>query len=115
APILAGPLQIIGESLSPSRKPTDITERLGSTWIGRIPSSLTLGLSDSSPKIVGIVGPWISQSRSPTLCPRRANPAARFAAIVLFPTPPSPLIIIILRLMRLRLTTIFGSSGFLDK
>jgi hypothetical protein len=45
-------LQIMGESLFSSRKPIDITERLGSTSIGRIPSSLTSGLADSSPKIV---------------------------------------------------------------
>jgi hypothetical protein len=52
-----------------------------------MPSSLTASLSDSKPKIVGIVGPWISQSRSPTLYPRRTSQRARFAATVLFPVP----------------------------
>ncbi len=83
--------------------------------MGGMPSLLTVSLSDSKSKIMGIVGPWISQSRGPTLYLRRASPIARFAAIVLFPTPLLPLIIMILRLIRLRLTMILGSWGFLDK
>jgi|GEM_PF-5644259 hypothetical protein len=83
--------------------------------MGDMPFLLTVSLSDSKPKIVGIVGPWISQSKSPTLYLRRASPIARFVATVLFPTPPLPLIIMILRLIRLRLTMILGSWGFLYK
>src|SRR6185503_12998809 len=44
------------------------------------------------PNIVGTLGPYMSASSRPTRAPRRLRAIARFAATVLFPTPPLPLI-----------------------
>lgn len=48
----------------------------------------------SQPNILGIDGPQISRSSSPTLNPLETSPLASWEAIVDFPTPPFPLITI---------------------
>jgi hypothetical protein len=52
--------------------------------------------------ILGMQGPWMSASRTPTLLPKRARLMARLAVTVLLPTPPLPLIIAILFLIWVR-------------
>src|SRR5712691_7999954 len=44
-----------------------------------------------TPIILGILGPWMSASRSPTAAPVWASVTARLTAMVDFPTPPLPL------------------------
>ena len=45
--------------------------------------------------------PWVSTSTSSTRCPASASPAARFTAVVVFPTPPLVSAMAILRIIRL--------------
>jgi hypothetical protein len=51
---------------------------------------MPVGFSFSTPSILGIEGPKISASISPTLAPLLLKASARFAATVDFPTPPLP-------------------------
>ena len=55
------------------------------------PSTLTdKGLLPSISNIVGMEGPYISASKTPTLQPILARVTARLAVTVDFPTPPLP-------------------------
>lgn len=54
------------------------------------PIDLMFGLKPLSPNIIGRLGPLISASSSPTFEPKCANPSAKLAATVDFPTPPFP-------------------------
>lgn len=80
-----------GESLSWMRKAMDMTTRFGCARMGCIPVGVIWTCASSIPSIFGMVGPWISISRRPTFWFFLANVTARFAEMVLFPTPPFPL------------------------
>src|SRR4051812_46243818 len=61
------------------------------TIIPLSPTFFIIGRWPRTPNIIGTLGPYISASISPTLAPPAAKASARFAATVLFPTPPFPL------------------------
>lgn len=82
---------MIGVSLFCMRNAIDITRRLGCAKIGCMPVSVRVGCLSSMPNIFGILGPWMSMSNRPIFCFCCASVAARFAEMVLFPTPPFPL------------------------
>ena len=48
------------------------------------------GRSVATSNIIGIEGPYISASSTPTLKPILASATAKLAVTVLFPTPPLP-------------------------
>ncbi len=91
-PFFIGPRQIIGASSACSMNPIETTARLSipGTGTGWMASPSDRSFSPTSPSMVGVLGPWMSTSRSPTFFPSRASAAARFTATVLFPTPPFP-------------------------
>ena len=66
AAIFIGPLQMIGASFSGIRKAMDMTSRFGSAVIGCMPDGVIWSFASSSPSIFGMLGPWMSTSRSPT-------------------------------------------------
>ena len=49
-------------------------------------------MCSATPIIEGVLGPYISASSKPVFNPNFAKEHARFTAIVLFPTPPFPLL-----------------------
>src|SRR5262245_12398282 len=55
-----------------------------------VPSGLFCGCP-ATPIILGMLGPWMSASRSPTVAPIWARVIDRLTAMVDFPTPPLPL------------------------
>ncbi len=74
----------------------EITSTLYFVLAGSIfPSSFPKAFASSTPSIFGSSGPFISASRSPTLNAFCARVTARLVATVDFPTPPFPLITII--------------------
>ena len=74
----------------------DIAFKRGVTNIGSILSPDAPGRLSSIPSIFGISGPCMSASIRPTSRPFIPRANARFAATVVFPTPPFPLITITL-------------------
>ena len=64
------------------------TSKRTSGWIF---SPLLMGRPEM-PNIVGTLGPYMSASSRPTFLPSLRRDSARFAAVVLLPTPPLPLI-----------------------
>ncbi len=87
---------MIAESGRGSRNPIDIAFRRGVTETGYIFSPAGSGRLSSMPSIFGTSGPCISASIKPTSKPAMPRANARFAATVVLPTPPFPLITIIL-------------------
>src|SRR5437773_7865411 len=76
-------------------------------WNGMMPPvALILSFCPSPPTILGMLGPWMSMSATPSSCPRRATLTARFVVTVLLPTPPLLLMTrILLRMTDIRLFT----------
>ncbi len=87
-----GPRQIMALS-GGARKPMDISFTpycsMGIKMFLPL-TCLTLGCSFSQLNMVGIEGPKISASISPTLAPAFASATARFVVTVDLPTPPFP-------------------------
>lgn len=114
-PFLRGPLQITGSSLLGNMNPMDITAKLSSTQTGDHPSLLQCTSYFSKLSILGIEGPQISISRSPTLISSsNANERAIYVDIVDFPTPPLPettRIIFLTFASFLAISSIAGSSS----
>lgn len=82
---------------------------------GRIlPSSSAVSFMSSTPRIFGMSGPWISPSSTPTRKPSRARLSARFADTVDLPTPPFPLMTMIVLFIfeSWRFSLAFSSSLF---
>jgi hypothetical protein len=65
-PFFLGPRQMTASSGSGSMKPMDITPRLPSTYTGDQPAALWWISSPSRPSILGMEGPQMSMSSSPT-------------------------------------------------
>ena len=78
------------------RKPID-TKEIPYLFIGinlcSLPlPSVTFGFCSATPIIEGVLGPYISASSKPVFNPNLAREQARLTAMVLFPTPPLPLL-----------------------
>src|SRR2546422_1083668 len=76
-------------------------------WNGMMPPvALIFSFCPSPPTILGMLGPWMSMSATPTSLPRSARLTARFVVTVLLPTPPLLLMTrILLRMTDIRLFT----------
>src|SRR2546422_3581306 len=98
--------QTIGSSEFWSRKAIEATLMLYA-WNGMMPPvALILSFCPSPPTILGMLGPWMSISATPTSLPRSARLTARFVVTVLLPTPPLLLMTrILLRMTDIRLFT----------
>ena len=97
---MSGPRMMAGW-LSSSRNPRLIsfTPWVSSGAIISLPRSPMTGGRRVSPNMRGMLGPYTSASRSPIRRPSSASATARFAATVLFPTPPLPELTAMMRAM----------------
>ena len=88
------PLHSVGWSGSTKKPMLSIFTPYRSTGTMRsLPSMCSLyGLACSICRILGTLGPEMSQSSSPTLNPSLTRATARLVATVLLPTPPFPLL-----------------------
>mmetsp|Transcript_18254 Transcript_18254/g.39902 ORF Transcript_18254/g.39902 Transcript_18254/m.39902 type:complete len:219 (-) Transcript_18254:47-703(-) len=89
-PFLRGPRHTTASSGLCSMNWMDITPRLSCTYTGDHPMLLWWISSPSIPSILGMDGPQMSTSISPTSFPCAASANASCAENVLFPTPPLP-------------------------
>lgn len=81
SPFLRGPRQMTGSSAPCSMNPMDMTPRLSSTKTGDQPELLWWISSPSNPSILGILGPQMSMSSSPTCkLTRLVSDVMRFGA-----------------------------------
>src|SRR5437867_5677710 len=93
-----GPFQRSGEaawrkkSIEPTLMPRGPTG-------GMAPAGVMASVWPCIPSMRGTQGPLRSTSSTPTLCPRRASASPRFTVVMLFPTPPFPLMTTSLCLM----------------
>ncbi len=110
APIFSGPRQMTASSGEGKNRPIEMTFR-PSTSAGAISPSLPPRIWCSRPSMVGMLGPWMSTSSSPTRRPDIINATARLTATVLLPTPPFPESTTILCRMRQSLDSSFWRSA----
>eukprot|EP00961_Rhodomonas_salina_P278163 3758343-Rhodomonas_salina.1 len=90
-PFLRTPRHTTASSLEGSMKPIDITHKFSRTQTGCHPDAACLTSSDSTPTILGTLGPHTSMSSKPVSKPWELRDKASCAATVDFPTPPFPL------------------------
>ena len=93
-----GPFQRTGEASS-RKKSIDATFTPSGPTGGIAPSEVIVSDWPCNPSIRGTQGPLRSTSSKPTLAPCRANANARLTVVMLFPTPPFPLMTTSLCLM----------------
>ncbi len=91
APLTSGPRQMTASSSLGSRRLMDITFIPVELCIGNMPRGLAEGCP-CKPNILGMLGPVMSASSTPTLWPSRRRATASRLVTRDLPTPPLPLI-----------------------
>ena len=100
--------------MSGRRNAIDMIFKDGGTVTGMSLSFSTWSCSSSTPNILGMLGPVMSTSMMPTSFPCIARVAARLEDTVLLPTPPLPLMTMMMCLMWPRASWSLVSSWMLS-